>query len=129
MFTGVSTIPVAPPGSIHAVNGIINLDIGKIPEMETQGGSIKFEVMQTPVTPLKLQVSRLNDGKILAYRNHCAHGGRELEYLTKKNIIRCVSMGHSKYNLEGQPIGGAAPGPITVYESSLKGTTLKIRIA
>jgi nitrite reductase/ring-hydroxylating ferredoxin subunit len=127
MFTGVSAIHEAPAESIVSRNTEIVLDAQLIPELTEPGGSIKFTVMQSPLTPLKIQVSRLNNGELIAYRNHCAHGGRELEYISKKNIIRCVSMGHSKYSLEGKPIGHSN-GPITIYPVRREEKKLRIRI-
>jgi nitrite reductase/ring-hydroxylating ferredoxin subunit len=128
MFTGISNVPEAPPGSYRKSSGEIIVDLSKIPQLANEGSNVKFTAGNGTEGPLKLQVSRLANGNLLAYHNVCPHGQRELEYLPKKDIIRCVSVSHSKYNLKGEVIGGPAPGPIKIYPFRQEGKSLIIKI-
>lgn len=118
LFTGISHTSVAPEGSIRFSDYQVVLDLELIPELNNSGGSVKFEMPQSEEDPLKVLVINSGENGLQAFENRCTHGGREIEYRSDESILRCVSFGHSKYDLSGQVTGGPAPAPLKKFKVS-----------
>lgn len=116
MFSGISHTPIAPEESIQLSEYEVILDLTLIPELDKSGGSVKFEITQDPDDPLKVLVINSGEDGLMAYENRCTHGGREIEYMSDDGILRCVSFGHSKYDLDGKVQGGPAPAPLRKFK-------------
>ena len=57
-------------------------------------------------------------GDYHAFSNRCRHLGRKLDLVAGKNRLRCCSLMHSEYDLDGKVIKGPATEPVNKYEVS-----------
>ncbi|KPK85631.1 MAG: hypothetical protein AMS27_06715 [Bacteroides sp. SM23_62_1] len=128
MFSGVSKTPVAPEGSVHYSENQVTLDLKLITDLNEPGGSVKFEITQYGEIVKILVINSEEDG-FQAYENKCTHGEREIEYRSEDKILRCVSFGHSKYDLDGRVTEGPAPAPIKKFFVNHQDDNLIISLA
>lgn len=81
------------------------------PLQKGQGVYLKGEGLAKPVLLL-----RTEDDVYLAYSNRCTHiGHRKLDPVPGEPKLRCCSVNHSTYDLEGKPISGPARKPLKRY--------------
>jgi nitrite reductase/ring-hydroxylating ferredoxin subunit len=57
-------------------------------------------------------------GDYHAFSNRCRHLGRKLDLVAGKNRLRCCSLMHSEYDLDGRVIKGPATESVKKYEVS-----------
>jgi cytochrome b6-f complex iron-sulfur subunit len=57
-------------------------------------------------------------GDYHAFANSCRHLGRKLDLVAGKNRLRCCSLMHSEYDLDGKVVKGPATKPVNKYEVS-----------
>ena len=57
-------------------------------------------------------------GNYHAFSNRCRHLGWKLDLVAGKNRLRCCSLMHSEYDLDGKVIKGPATEPVNKYEVS-----------
>ena len=67
-------------------------------------------------------------GDYLAFSNSCRHLGRKLDLVPGKNRLRCCSLMHSEYDLDGQVVKGPAKEPVKKYEVSQREGNLVISL-
>ncbi len=99
------------------------IDVARVPALAVVGGSAKLIV---PGSDLKVCVVRSGDAQFDAFINRCAHAGRELEYRHDEKKLRCVSFGHSEYDLGGRKLGGPATGNLMKLAVTRTGDSLII---
>jgi nitrite reductase/ring-hydroxylating ferredoxin subunit len=59
---------------------------------------------------------RTEDDIYLAFSNCCTHfGHRKLDPVPGEPKLRCCSVNHSTFDLQGKPIGGPAKRPLKCY--------------
>lgn len=124
-ITGNSDTPLLSRNTYIYSQGTLQLDLTKIPELKRDGGSVKLEM---PDRNLKIIVARTGDHAFVALRDRCSHGGRELEYFHDQSIFRCVSFGHSRFDLEGNVMKGPAKNLLLKYNSILVDDILQISV-
>ena len=117
-ITGNSDTPPVPAGSFTVNGRNVRLELTRIPDLETEGGAVKFE---SPDRDLKIIVARTGPEEFAVVDDKCTHGGRELEYNHTTGEFRCVSFGHSKYNPEGHVVKGPAKGNLNAYKGYIEG--------
>ena len=61
-------------------------------------------------------IVRTEDDRYLAFSNRCTHGGRKLDPVPGEPVLRCCSIGHSTFDLEGNLLSGPAKEPLHRYE-------------
>lgn len=71
---------------------------------------------------------RTEDDRYLAFENHCTHAGRKLDPVPGEAKLRCCSIGHSTYDLEGNKLRGPAKGPIACYTVEQSNGDLQIAL-
>jgi cytochrome b6-f complex iron-sulfur subunit len=65
-----------------------------------------------------------------AYTNRCKHAlGRKIDLVPGENKLRCCSLGHSEYDLNGKVIKGPAKESINMYEVSKQDGLLVILLS
>ena len=128
MILGKSNTPKAPEGSVNREDGKLLVNLAMIPQLQADGGSVKFSYEGENGEESKVIIARLKGDDYRAYANSCTHGHREIEYKPDKNMLQCVSFGHSKFDLDGNVLGGPAKGPLTIYEVALEGNRLVLTI-
>ena len=85
---------------------------------------LKGQGLATPI----LIVHLAND--YCAFSNRCRHAlGRKLDLVPGENKLRCCSMGHSEYDLDGKVIKGPANESITKYTVSQRENNLVISLS
>jgi cytochrome b6-f complex iron-sulfur subunit len=64
----------------------------------------------------------------LAFENRCTHGGRKLDPVEGKGELRCCSVNHSRFDYEGNKLGGPAKGPLKKYSVEKRGEELIVTL-
>lgn len=97
-------------------DGKVRIKLGQVPELSHKGGAVylKGQGLDKPVL-----VFRTGDDQYLAFENKCSHGGRKIDPVTGESVLRCCSVGHSKFDYEGKHLGGPGKGPLTRYQVDL----------
>ena len=123
--SGKSAMPAVAPEASRASDGKLVIDLARVPALGAVGGSAKAVA---PGTDKKICIIHPTESHFEAFVNRCTHGGRELEYLHLEKRLRCVSFGHSQFDLEGRKLSGPAKGNLTRLPLSRTGDTLEISI-
>lgn len=93
--------------------GLITVDAGKVPELESKGGAVRLEGKGMPQRVLLLHGE---DGQIHAFKNKCTHrGGRRIDPVPGEERLMCCSVGKSVYNYEGRVQSGPAAVPLVTF--------------
>ena len=77
----------------------------------------------------QLLLAKIGEGDYLAFENKCTHGGRKLNPKADHSGLRCCSVNHSTYDLEGNNLTGPAKGPATRYQTFFENGELKVILA
>lgn len=90
----------------------VQVKLSQMPEPLPKGGAVylKGGGLSKPVLLL-----RTEDDRYLAFEDRCTHFGRKIDPVPGEAKLRCCSLFHSTYDLEGKNISGAAKMPITSY--------------
>ena len=99
-------------------NGKLTVDLKKVPELGTPGGTIRLEGGNLPE---RILVVHGEDKTFHVFRNRCTHmGHRRLDPVPGTNTVQCCSVNKSTYDLDGAKVHGTAPDPITTYPASIE---------
>jgi len=91
----------------------VRVKLSQMPEPLQKGGAIYLKGGGLPRPVLLL---RTEDDRYLAFEDRCTHfGHRKLDLVPGEAKLRCCSINHSTYDLEGKNISGAAKMPLTSY--------------
>jgi cytochrome b6-f complex iron-sulfur subunit len=91
----------------------VRVKLSQMPDPLPLGGAVYLEGGKLS-EPLLL--FRTQDDKYLAFVNRCTHGGRKIDPMPNKPLLRCCSLGHSIYDYDGNKITGPAKGPLVKYD-------------
>ncbi|MFC2123596.1 Rieske (2Fe-2S) protein [Bacteroidota bacterium] len=127
-FSGVSDMDELSQDLMLLNNGEVKILLDDVPKLKEKGYGMKFKV-SGPDKEIKLVLVHANDDQFYALENKCTHGGRELEYKTDDEIMRCTSFGHSKFELDGDKVKGPADGDVLTFPVSLYQNEMVITIA
>ncbi|MBN2056498.1 Rieske 2Fe-2S domain-containing protein [bacterium] len=124
-LTGISDTPEAAAGSFRFDGGQLVVDLGQVTALQATGGSVQIK------TALKdtLLVVRIGPDAFRAFANRCSHRSRELEYDAERGELCCVSIGHSRYNLDGLVLKGPAEKPLQSFPCTRRGNELYIDVS
>ena len=125
LFGICDTKPPADSGSWKLDKGTLELDLGRVPELEGQGGAVRLE--GDPL-PSRVLVVHGQDGSFHAFENKCTHGGRRIDPLAGEEKIRCCSVGKSTFDYEGKRLSGSAKEDLKVLSVTKDEGSLKIRL-
>jgi cytochrome b6-f complex iron-sulfur subunit len=103
----------------------VTIKLGQVPELQLPGGAvyIKGADLKRPIL-----IVRGNDNSYHAFRNRCTHGGRKLDPVEGKPVLRCCSVNHSTFDFDGNKLTGPAKGPIQVYKTEVQNDNLVIEV-
>jgi len=79
-------------------------------QLDRRGGAARLEGQGLPAPVLVL---RGEDGGYRAFVNRCTHMGRRLDPAAGGASLRCCSLSHSAFDLEGGRLAGPAKGGLT----------------
>lgn len=125
-YFGTSNMPTVPANAFRASGNRLVINVAQVPSLAVVGGSAKW--VSTSGEERKICIVRSGENEFEAYINHCTHGGWELEYKHEEKRLRCVSFGHSEFDLEGHKLGGPAKGNLTKLAVTRIGDSLEIAI-
>ena len=125
VITCKSDMPVVPSEAMRFSDGKLLVDLTRVPALAVAGGSAK---LVAPGTEKKVCILRTADDQFEAFFNRCTHGGREFDYRHGEHKLRCVSFGHSEFDLEGRKLSGPAKGNLTKLAVTRTGDSLQIAI-
>ena len=102
----------------------VKVKLDEVPQLARTGGAVYLESqeLETPVLLVR------NGDRYLAFANKCTHGGRKLDPVPEKSMLRCCSLSHSTFDYEGRKIGGPARGPLTQHAVEVVGKELLVRL-
>ncbi len=106
-------------------SGHINLDLTKIPELNSETCAVRLEGKDLPYRVLVIHGS---DKKFHAIKNKCSHGGRRIDILDNSDNLMCCSVGKSTFKYSGELISGSAKKDIRSLELEQNENILKIKI-
>ena len=92
----------------------VRVKLSQMPEPLQKGGAVylKGQGLDKPILIL-----RTEDDQYLAFANRCTHLlGRKLDPVPGESVLRCCSIFHSTFDLEGNRFSGPARKPLTRYE-------------
>ncbi len=103
----------------------VKVKLSQMPEPLPKGGAVylKGGGLSKPVLLL-----RNEDDRYLAYEDRCTHFGRKLDPLPGEAKLRCCSLFHSTYDLDGKNISGAAKSPLKCYTVEQSNGDLEITL-
>jgi nitrite reductase/ring-hydroxylating ferredoxin subunit len=125
-ISGNSDTIFAPEQSFSVKGNILRLKLDKIPALKEAGSSVQLDVADNGKNLIIIHES---DNEYKAFEDKCTHGGRELEYKTDEKVLRCVSFGHSEFDIEGRVTKGPAEADILTFPTTLDNNELFIDIA
>ena len=105
-------------------NRTVKVKVGQVPELTRTGGAVFLEGQELEAPILLVR----NGDDYLAFSNKCTHGGRKLDPVPEKSMLRCCSIGHSTFDYEGKKIGGPAKGHLTRYGAEVTEGELLVRL-
>ncbi len=125
MISGKSNMPKVPPDASRISDSKLVIDLARVPALAMVGGSAKL----VPAgSDKKVCIVRSDENQFKAFINRCTHAGRELEYRHGEKKLRCVSFGHSEFDLEGRKLSGPAKGDLTKLAVTRTGDSLEIAL-
>ena len=84
-----------------------------------KGGGLKYPVL----------IVKTGDNGYSAYRNRCTHiGHRKLDPVPGESKLRCCSVNHSTYDLNGVRLSGPAKGNLTVHSVDIENGELIVTL-
>jgi Rieske Fe-S protein len=112
-------------GAWSYTEGVLSLDLSKLPELGELGGAVRIE---GDVLPEPLLVVQGEDGNFYAFKNVCTHAGRMIDPLAGTMTLQCCSLSKSTFDYQGNVLSGPAPSPLTSYPLALEGDRLLITL-
>ena len=91
----------------------VKVKLSQMPEPLPKGGAVYLKGGGLPKPVLLL---RTEDDRHLAFEDRCTHfGHRKLDLVPDEAKLRCCSINHSIYDLEGNRLSGPAKNPLKCY--------------
>jgi len=124
-LAGICQTGPLSPDSWELDGNRATIKIRDVPELQTPGTAVYLSGKG-----LKLPVLIVVDenGTYHGFSNRCTHGGRKLDPVPGKPVLRCCSVSHSTFDFQGNKLTGPANGPIQVYRTELENDSLVISL-
>jgi nitrite reductase/ring-hydroxylating ferredoxin subunit len=114
-----------PSRSFQARAGSITVDLEQAPELRRAGAS--FSVVDES-RKINIIVIHAAPDRYVAMDRSCTHGGAQCTYNAKRQTVRCTSLNHAEFDLEGRLLHGRTHGNLRTYETVASASTLEIRL-
>ncbi|MBI4906902.1 MAG: Rieske 2Fe-2S domain-containing protein [Acidobacteria bacterium] len=75
---------------------------------------------------MNLIVARTEAKHFVALNRACTHGGASCTYMHKSRTLRCTSLNHAEYTLDGTLLHGRTHGNLRAYHLRLNGPYIEI---
>lgn len=111
LFGICKTQEPADPGCWNYIEGAVEVNMARAPELNEDGTALRFEGGNLPKRVLIVR----NGESYKAFHNCCTHGGRRLDPIEGDAAVQCCSIGKSEFDDCGNVVGGTAKKPIDVF--------------
>ncbi len=117
-------LPVLPQSSVVFENGLIRIDLARVPDLLRTGASARIVEEQRRADII---VAHIKKKAYVALDGRCTHNDSgALTYVHKARILHCTCWGHSQFALDGTVVAGPAKKKLRTYEVHLSGSTLAV---
>jgi len=92
--------------------GKVRVKLSQMPEPLPKGGAVYLagQGLSMPILIL-----RTEEDRYLAFANRCTHAKRKLDPVPGESKLRCCSVFHSTFDLDGNRLSGPAKEPLTCH--------------
>jgi Rieske Fe-S protein len=118
-------VPAAGESALRLEQGLVHIDLKQAPQLTAKGGAVRVDDEQRKV---RLIVVHTGKRQFVAADQKCTHGGGALTYVPKGRVLHCTCWGHSRFALDGNVVTGPAKRKLRIYETTLAGDTLTIKL-
>ena len=105
---------------------VLTVKVADAPQLAEKDGAayLQGQGLARPVLIVKT-----GEDEFAAFENRCTHlAHRKLDPVPGENRLRCSSISHSTFDLEGNVLSGLARNPLNRYETELKDGNLLITL-
>jgi len=103
----------------------VTIRLAEATALATVGGAVRLEGKGLASSVL---IVHADTDEYLAFENRCTHGGRKLDPVEGRPELRCCSVGHSRFDYQGDKLSGPAKGPLTLYRVETQGEELIVTL-
>jgi nitrite reductase/ring-hydroxylating ferredoxin subunit len=129
MLAGVTplccTTAEVPRESIGYTGSKLVIDLTKVSGLRKPGSA---RAVVDASRKLNIIVVHIDRQRYAALDRSCTHGGAQCTYNHKRRSLRCTSLNHAEFDLEGTLLHGRTHGNLRAYDVRLTGTRLEISL-
>jgi cytochrome b6-f complex iron-sulfur subunit len=105
-------------------DGSLSFKLSDATDLAKEDGAVYLKKRQG----MKDHVLVVHSGKdqYYAYKNRCTHFGRKIDPIPSQKKLKCCSINHSQFNMDGEVLSGPAKGNLVRYKISKDGDTVNI---
>jgi cytochrome b6-f complex iron-sulfur subunit len=122
---GICETPPLDAGLWRAHGNQVTIRLGEAAALAPVGGAARLQGKGL-VSPVL--IVHAGGGEYLAFENRCTHGGRRLDPVEGERELRCCSIGHARFDYEGNKLSGPAQGPLKKYSMEKRGEELVVTL-
>ena len=119
------TTRAAPSESVSFEGATLVLDLKRIPDLRAVGSACAVVDAGRKVNII---VARPDSHRYVAIDRSCTHGGAQCAYVHRRRRLRCTSLNHAEYELDGTLLHGRTHGNLRAYSVRLDGARLRIAL-
>lgn len=117
--------PQLSPSSVHFEGLTLVVDLARAPELKRVGSAA---AVVDSARDVNILVARTSERDFAALDRTCTHGGAQCAYQHERRTVRCTSLNHAEYALDGTLLHGRTHGDLRAYETRCSGARLEIRL-
>jgi nitrite reductase/ring-hydroxylating ferredoxin subunit len=124
-FLGICQTTRIDPEFSRRQGSSIRVRVGVVPELQGLATAVYLGggSLENPVLLL-----RRDEDHYLAFSNRCTHMGRRINPVPGQEVLRCCSVSHSLFDLQGRVVAGPAERRLTVYPTKLESGELVVTL-
>ncbi len=119
------TTAALPADSFIVGNGEITVSLARAPQLRRVGTA--FAVVDRG-RQLNLILIHAERDRYVAMDRSCTHGGAQCTYNPKRHTVRCTSLNHAEYDMQGVLLHGRTHGNLRTYPARTSGSTVVIEL-
>ena len=117
--------PEVAPGGFHFEALTLVVDLDAVPELRRVGAAA---AIVDAAREVNLLVACTATRRYVALDRSCTHGGAQCAYDHRRHTLRCTSLNHAEYALDGTLLHGRTHGDLRAYDARCRGARLEIRL-
>lgn len=117
--------PELAPGSFRFEALTLVVDLDAVPELHLAGSA---GAIVDAARAVDILVACTGPRHYAALDRTCTHGGARCTYNHRRRTLRCTSLNHAEYALDGTLLHGRTHGNLRAYETRCSGARLEIRL-